>query len=162
MNKLRQAEFTLIAICLALAIAGCENAVTNNEGMESDHYEEPADIEREKVMQIKVTDGTNEIIFQLNNSSAATSLYSQLPLTLDVENYGSNEKIFYPPEKLDTSDVIEGACPAGTLAYFSPWGDVVMYYAPFGSYSGLYVMGEAVEGADCIKNLSGTITIKAT
>ena len=162
MNKLRQAGFTLIAICLALAIAGCENAVTNNEGMESDHYEEPTDIEREKVMQIKVTDGTNEIIFQLNNSSAATSLYSQLPLTLDVENYGSNEKIFYPPEKLDTSDVIEGACPAGTLAYFSPWGDVVMYYAPFGSYSGLYIMGEAVEGADCIKNLSGTITIKAT
>lgn len=162
MNKLRQAGFILIAIYLALAIVGCGTAVTNNEGMESEHCEEPADTEKEEAMQIKVTDGANEVIFQLNNSSAAASLYRQLPLTLDVENYGSNEKIFYPPEKLDTSDVIEGACPAGTLAYFSPWGDVVMYYAPFGSYSGLYVMGEAVEGADCIKNLSGTITIKAT
>lgn len=28
-------------------------------------------------------------------------------------------------------------------------------------YSGLYIMGEAVEGADHIKNLSGTITIEA-
>ena len=162
MSKLKQAGTILIAICLALAIAGCGTAVTNNESMESEHHEEPADTEKEETMQIKVTDGANEVIFRLNNSSAAASLYRQLPLTLDVENYGSNEKIFYPPEKLDTADVIEGVCPAGTLAYFSSWGDVVMYYAPFGSYSGLYVMGEAVEGADCIKNLSGTITIKAT
>ena len=112
-------------------------------------------------MRIKVTDGTDEIIFQLNDGSAAKSLYEQLPLTLDVENYGPNEKIFYPPEKLDTSDVIEGDGPAGTLAYFSPWGNVVMYYSSFGSYPGLYIIGEASEGADTIKNLSGTITITA-
>lgn len=84
---------------------------------------------KELEMRIKVTDGTDEIIFQLNDSSAAKSLYEQLPLTLDVENYGSNEKIFYPTEKLDTSDVIEGDGLAGTLAYFSPWGNVVMYYS---------------------------------
>ena len=76
MNKLRQAGFILIAICLALAIAGCGTAVTNNEGMESEHCEEPADTEKEEAMQIKVTDGANEGIFQLNNSSAA-SLYCQ-------------------------------------------------------------------------------------
>ena len=158
MYTLRQAGFILIAIFMALAAGGCGNAVTDSNGTESEQYEEPA--EKEETMQIKVTDGANEVIFQLNNGSAAASLYEQLPMTLDVENYGSNEKIFYPPKELDTSDVIEGACPAGTLAYFSPWGDVVMYYAPFGSYSGLYIMGEAVEGADCIKSLSGTITIE--
>lgn len=161
MYRLKQAGSILIAICMTLTIAGCGNAVTNNKGTESEQYEESADTEKEEIMQIKVTDGANEVIFQLNNGSAAASLYEQLPITLEIENYGSNEKIFYPPKKLDTSDVIEGAGSAGTLAYFSPWGDVVMYYAPFGSYSGLYIMGEAVEGADHIKNLSGTITIEA-
>ena len=172
----------LIIICLIAAcmyvFAGCgyENEISNSGN--SDLATKPSsgtsgpdtqtqdtnapDTEKEEEMKIKVADENYEVIFRLNNSSPAKSLYEQLPLTIEVENYGSNEKIFYPPEKLNTSDVIEGACPAGTLAYFSSWGDVVMYYAPFGSYSGLYVMGEAVEGADCIKNLSGTITIKAT
>lgn len=112
-------------------------------------------------MQVKVTDGTNEIIFQLNDSSAARNLYDQLPLTVEVENYGSNEKIFYPPATLDTSDVVEGGGPMGTLAYFSPWGNVVMYYGSFGSYPGLYIMGEAAKGAEHIQSLSGTITITA-
>ena len=47
------------------------------------------------------------------------------------------------------------------MAYFSPWGNVVMYYGPFGSYPGLYLMGEAVEGAENIQTLSGTLTITA-
>lgn len=112
-------------------------------------------------MKIKVSDGNNEIIFLLNDSSAAKSLYGQLPLTLEVENYGSNEKIFYPPEKLDGSDVTEGGGQTGGLAYFSPWGDVVMYYAPFEAYPGLYVLGEATEGSDNIQKLSGTISVTA-
>ena len=116
---------------------------------------------QEEIMRIKVTDGTNDVIFQLNDGSTAQSLYAQLPLTVNVENYGSNEKIFYPPEKLDTSDVVEGSGPAGTLAYFSPWGNVVMYYGSFGAYLGLYILGDATEGAENIQNLSGTITITA-
>ena len=116
---------------------------------------------QEEIMRIKVTDGTIDVIFQLNDGSAAQSLYAQLPLIVNVENYGSNEKIFYPPEKLDTSDVVEGSGPAGTLAYFSPWGNVVMYYGSFGAYPGLYILGDATEGAENIQNLSGTITITA-
>lgn len=123
--------------------------------------EETTDVQKEKEMKIKVSDGTNEVIFLLNGSSAAESLYRQLPLTVDAENYGSNEKIFYPPEKLDTSDVTEGGGGAGKLAYFSPWGNVVMYYSSFGAYPGLYILGEAAEGAENIENLSGTITVTA-
>ena len=114
--------------------------------------------EESDTMKMRVASGDIEVIFELNNTSAAKSLYDQLPLTIDVENYGGNEKIFYP-EKLDCSDVIEGDCPTGTLAYFSPWGDVVMYYAPAFRYSGLYILGEAVEGVDNISRLSGTIEI---
>ncbi len=126
--------------------------------------EEGADGEKEQEKnekRILVSDGTNEIIFQLNDSSAAESLYQMLPLTTEVENYSNNEKIFYPSEKLDVSNVSEGSGGIGILAYFSPWGDVVMYYDAFDAYSGLYLLGEAVSGAEKIQNLTGNITITA-
>lgn len=116
-------------------------------------------MEDEEEMKIKVFDGTNEVIFRLNDSSASKSLYDQLPLTTTVDNYSTNEKIFYPSEKLDTSDMIESDGPFGTLAYFSPWGNVVMYYSECGEYPGLYIMGEAIKGADLIEKLSGTISV---
>ena len=110
-------------------------------------------------MRIRVTDGTHTVIYQLNNSPSAKSLYAILPMDAEVENYGSNEKIFYPPEELDTEGGIEGGGEAGVLAYFSPWGNVVMYYGPFDAYPGLYILGEAVDFAGEIENLSGTIFI---
>ena len=60
--------------------------------------------ENTETMQIRISDENNTIIYELNNSSAAESLYNQLPLTTEVENYSSNEKIFYPTEELDTDD----------------------------------------------------------
>ena len=115
-------------------------------------------MEDNEEMRIRVAAGDLEVVFALNSTSAAASLYDQLPLTVEVENYSNNEKIFYP-EKLDCTNVIEGACPVGTLAYFSPWGDVVMYYGAASQYPGLYLLGEAVEGADNIGKLSGRIEI---
>lgn len=117
--------------------------------------------EEKPEMKISVTDGQNTVIFQLNDTPAAKSLYDQLPQTLPVENYGGNEKIFYPPDGLDTADAVEGGGSAGGLAYFSPWGNVVMYYGPFGQYPGLYLLGEASSGEDQIGQLTGTITVEA-
>lgn len=116
------------------------------------HNEEPK-------MKIRVSDGKSNVIFELNDSSAAKSLYEMLPIKTDVENYSNNEKIFYPTDPLDTSDVSEGDGPFGSLAYFSPWGNVVMYYSPCKKYTGLYLMGVATSGSNDIEQLSGTITI---
>ncbi len=111
-------------------------------------------------MKMQVTDGKHTIVFELNDSSPARSLYDQLPLSLKVENYSNDEKIFYPA-RLDTSDPVDADAKKGTLAYFSPWGDVVMYYRDFGSYSGLYELGEAISGKNDIQHLKGTIEITA-
>ncbi len=98
------------------------------------------------------------VVFELNGSNAAMSLYGQLPLTAEVENYSDDEKIFYP-EKLDTADPVNADAKKGTPACFSPWGDVVMYYRDFGAYPGLYELGQAVSGTDEIESLSGTLQI---
>lgn len=114
------------------------------------------------VRQISVQFGENVVIYELNNGSAADSLYEQLPLTIAVEDYSTNEKIFYPPEKLDTSDSPLAKAGAGTLAYYASWGDVVMFYGDYNENPSLYELGQIVSGAELVSGMSGTISITVT
>lgn len=111
-------------------------------------------------MHIQVTSNSHTTVFKLNNSTAAKALYDQLPMFIEVEDYGKKEKIFYPPKKLDTSNTPSTDAKAGTLAYYAPWGDVVMFYKPFGSVSGLYELGQAVSGSEYIHEMTGKIHIE--
>tara|TARA_B100000674_G_scaffold28589_4_gene20040 strand:- start:3819 stop:4223 length:405 start_codon:yes stop_codon:yes gene_type:complete len=121
----------------------------------------PANATEDKPMQITVSTNGVSIAYELNDSTASKELYAQLPMTIEVEDYGGLEKIFYPPNKLATSDTpLVKKANVGTLAYYAPWGDVVMFYKGFGSASGLYELGHAVSGADQITSLSGTIQIE--
>lgn len=116
--------------------------------------------EDKTTLNIRIEGNGKTVIFELNDSSAAKSLYAQLPITIEVENYSNNEKIFYPEQKLDTSDTPLANARKGTLAYYAPWGDVVMFYDDFGSASGLYELGQVESGSDDIASLSGTIKIE--
>ena len=111
-------------------------------------------------MKIRVTANNKTTVFELNNSQAAKDLYAQLPLSIKVENYSDNEKIFYPPKKLSTTDTPKADAKTGTLAYYAPWGNVVMFYGNFGSASGLYELGYAVSGSEHINTITGTIHIE--
>ncbi len=113
-------------------------------------------------MQITVTGNGKTIVYELNDSQAAKDLYAQLPLEMEVEDYAGKEKIYYPPTKLNTTNtpLVSSAHP-GTLAYYAPWADVVMFYGSFGSASGLFELGKAVQGKEYIASLSGTIRIEA-
>lgn len=111
-------------------------------------------------MKVRITANSNTTVFALNNSQAAKDLYAQLPLSLKVENYSDNEKIFYPPKKLNTTNTPQANARAGTLAYYAPWGDVVMFYGDFGSAAGLYELGHAVSGSEHINEMSGTLRIE--
>lgn len=112
-------------------------------------------------MKISVSDGKNKIVYELNASGQSKSLYSQLPLKVQIENYSTNEKIFYPKEKLPLKNGIEGSSDSGTLAYFSPWGNVVLFYGKFSEYPGLFILGKVANGAENIKNLSGMVSVEA-
>jgi len=116
--------------------------------------------EVQKIMKVSVTANSKTTVFELNNSQAASDLYAQLPLSIKVEDYSDNEKIFYPPRKLNTINAPQADARAGTLAYYAPWGDVVMFYDSFGSASGLYVLGLAVSGSEYINEMTGSIKIE--
>ena len=106
---------------------------------------------------IKLTTTNNQTIeIELNNSPSANDLYNQLPLSIDLEDYSTNEKIFYPPNKLNT----ESTPKIGTLAYYEPWGDVVIFYDDFRANNDLYELGHVISGEDIVSELSGTVTIE--
>lgn len=118
-------------------------------------------IKKGEPMKISVKSNGNTTIYELNNSTASKELYEQLPLDIKVENYSHDEKIFYPPNKLSTNNTpLASNAKTGTLAYYAPWGDVVMFYKDFGSASGLYELGKVISGSEYIKSMSGTVEIE--
>lgn len=109
--------------------------------------------------QLSVQWGENRVVYALNDSPAARSLLEQLPLTMEVEDYSTNEKIFYPPRPLETQETSVAEGGAGTLAYYEPWGDVVMFYGDYNVNSALYELGRIVSGGELVSQMSGVITI---
>ena len=118
-------------------------------------------LEKGLAMKISVTSNDDIMVFELNDSEAAKSFYRQLPMDIAVEDYGGIEKIFYPSQKLNTTNTpLVKSANIGTLAYYAPWGNVVFFYGSFDSASGLYELGFAVSGKEYIKNISGTVQVQ--
>ncbi len=113
-----------------------------------------------ETMQITIHSNTRPVTFALNHSAAAKALVGQLPLNVEVKNYSDNEKIFYPPHKLPTDGTPLADAVEGTLAYYAPWGNVVIFYKDFGKASGLYELGSVVSGREHIRDISGMVEIR--
>jgi hypothetical protein len=113
-------------------------------------------VKKDKGMNIVIETDGKTVVFGLNDSGASKDLLYQLPLTVKFEDFGGKEKIFYPPKKLRTQGTSLANAKAGTLAYYEPWGDVVLFYEDFGSAPGLYELGKAVSGAEFIGALRGS------
>lgn len=177
-GRRKRTAIVLCALVLALGLTACgqtgQNKQTGQGGQDSapagttaaapETAEEStgtsSDSARNTIsLRLTTEDGT-VIEYALNDSQAAADLYSQLPRTIEVEDYSTNEKIFYPPEELDTGDAPEAAGGAGVLAYYEPWGDVVMFYDDFSTASGLYELGTVTSGSKNISELSGSVLIE--
>ena len=111
-------------------------------------------------MNIVVKSEAHEVVCALNSSHAARDLLSQLPLSLDISDYAGKEKTFSPPSKLDTSGASLAAGSKGSLAYFAPWNNVVLFYRDGGPFSGLYELGECRDAA-AIEKLRGRVEVSA-
>lgn len=103
--------------------------------------------EQETAMRIGIEVGGAVVTAVLYDNPSARDFAAMLPLDLDVENYGNNEKIAYLPRKLTN----EGAGPfsneaPGDLAYYAPWGNIIFYYANYQYSSGLIRLGR-IEGS---------------
>ena len=148
----------IILLCLVLLMTGCTKTSDEPTNESNENATENINTE-DKKMQIEVKGNGKMFVSELNDSQAAKDLYAQLPLSMEVENFSTNEKVFYPPQKLNTQNTPLANADIGTLAYYSPWGDVVMFYDYFGKGGQLYELGLAISGQESIELLSGTIVI---
>lgn len=154
-------KFRTAALCafLLAAAGGCGTQGTAKPS-------EPAPV---PAVQTQADDGEKRILvrdqaghmvqFRLYDNPAAEALYGQLPLTAAVEDFSTNEKMFYPAP-LPVSGVPLSDAEAGEMAYYAPWDDVAMFFAPGRRNDSLYALGRAEEGLEDLQALSGQITVE--
>ena len=125
---------------------------------------------KHSVARVRVYNGTGKMtingrtaVATLDDTPSARDFFSQLPLTLALEEYAQTEKIAYLPRKLTTQAAPEGIDPqVGDIAYYAPWGNLAIYYRDFGYSSGLIRLGRITSGLDALTaQPSGTLTIEA-
>jgi hypothetical protein len=91
------------------------------------------------------------MIATLYDNPSARDLFSMLPLDLTIDNYANNEKIAYLPRKLTE----EGSGPFSNeqpydLCYFSPWGNLALFYADYRYSSGVIRLGRFDKGYEAL------------
>ncbi len=97
-------------------------------------------------MKIKITIDGKVFNAILNDSHAAKDFVSLFPLTLTLKDYASTEKVSDLSQRLNTVGSPSGCrAKVGDITYYSPWGNLAIFYKSFGYAEGLIKLGE-IEG----------------
>ena len=97
----------------------------------------------------------------LNDTNAAKSFYEILPLKLKLSDYAGREKIADLPMKLNFKNDPSSDGKVGDLGYFSPWGNLVLFYKAQPYYDGLIKLGKFQTGFDEIIKCERVLIKKA-
>lgn len=85
--------------------------------------------ERTPDMDIRVTLDGHPVEATLNDSPAARDFAGLLPLTLELKDFHSMERVADLPRKLDASGApAPAAAKAGDIAYYAPWGNLALFH----------------------------------
>lgn len=129
----------------------------NGSSLDSTLHDDDSDSSAERII---VTFNNEEIIVKVCDNPTSKEFLTQLPLTLTFEDFGGGEKLSYPPESLTTEAAPSGYKPSrGDFSYFSPWGNVTMFYNDHKFSDGLVKIGEIESGAKKIESLTEEIPV---
>ena len=124
----------------------------NNNKKEADKMED---------IRIKLTFNNKEIIVRMNDNKAARDFIELLPLKLDFRDYAGTEKVSDLPKKLSKDGAPSGSKPsAGSFAYYSPWGNLAVFYKDFQYSNGLIILGETEAGLENLKDIDGEVKVE--
>jgi len=94
-------------------------------------------------MKARITIADHVFEATLNNSEAAKDFASLFPLTLDLSDYAGTEKVSDLSKRLSTKGSPSGCSAAvGDITYYSPWGNLAIFYKGFGYAAGLIKLGQ--------------------
>ena len=98
-------------------------------------------------MKIRMTVEGKPITATLADNDTARDFASLLPLAVTLTDHAATEKISELPRRLSTEGAPSGIDPAvGDLSYYSPWGNLAIFYKDFGYSSGLIKLGKIDSG----------------
>jgi hypothetical protein len=151
---------SLIAILHVLVCSTCAVAQVAAPAAAARQASTPAAPSTSKPMKIRITEGTLVLTATLEDSAPAADFASMLPLSLTLQDYAATEKIAYLPRKLVTTGVPAGIDPeVADLAYYAPWGNLVIYYRDAGFDKGLVRLGRLDGGVGALQRL-GRATVR--
>jgi len=102
-------------------------------------------------MKLKVTIGDVVLTATFADNPTAKDFILLLPLTVKLDDYASSEKIFYSERKLSTKNAGSINAVAGDITYYSPWGNVAIFYKDFGISSSLIRIAKLDGNIDALK-----------
>jgi hypothetical protein len=102
----------------------------------------PSTQKRVPVRTIRLTVAGRTIDIPLNDSTTASDLVQQLPLTLRFRDFGAQEKTAKLPADLSLEGVPSGSdAKAGDVGYYAPDSVLVLFYKDVGYFSGIVRLG---------------------
>ena len=111
-------------------------------------------------MKLKITIGKKIISAFLHDNPTSRDFASLLPLTMELEDYNSTEKIGTLAKKLSTQNAPAGFDPSvGDITYYAPWGNLALFYKDFRYSDGLISLGKITGDIELFK-VSGSVTVK--
>jgi hypothetical protein len=112
-------------------------------------------------IKVKLTFNNEEVIVKMYDNSASRDFLAQLPLTVTLEDYVGKEKISILQKKLSVDNVkSENQPKKGDFAYFSPWGNLAIFYKGLAdSTNDLIILGEIESGKENFENIQGDFTV---
>lgn len=113
-----------------------------------------------KDVNIRMVLGDEEILIKMYDNSSSRDFISQLPMKLKFEDYASTEKVANLPKKLSLEGVGKGTEAAkGDFTYYSPWGNLAIFYKDFGYASGLVKLGHIEKGLEKLLKIKNNAEI---
>lgn len=110
-------------------------------------------------VQIQLTAADTVLTVTLVDSDAARALVAQLPLELAVEDFHGSEKIATLPAPLPGP--ASGMEPvAGDVAYFTPWGNLSLYYGTGTPSADLVPLGRLDGDPSSLEDLADGTTVR--
>ena len=116
-------------------------------------------------VKLKITVDDRILPATMLNNETSRDFISLLPLTLTLKDYAGTEKISDLPKRLSTQSAPSGSDPSvGDIAYYSPWGNLAIFYKDFGYSSGLIILGRIETGIEKLESMDGDfkVTIEHT
>ena len=111
-------------------------------------------------MKLKITIGKKIITAFLYDNPTSRDFASLLPLTMELEDYNSTEKIGTLVKKLSTQNAPSGFDPSvGDITYYAPWGNLALFYKDFRYSDGLISLGRITSAVELFK-VNGAVTVK--